>query len=203
AAHMTQHLLLIAAIPPLLIAGAPQIAWAWLGTGTFAQRLPQPVRDACRRVSAPVPAFAAHTATLWGWHARVPYEAALRNPALHALEHATLLGTALLLWSAALRPSGVRRNGQAVGIILLLATAMQSGALGALLAMSRTTWYGIGSDAASAWGLTPLADQQLAGLIMWIPGGMLYTVAACGLFLAWIGPVHVRISAAAAAAATQ
>lgn len=190
AAHMTQHMLLIAGVPPLLILGAPLTAFAWLGP---LQRLVQPLQPVLRRVARvatiPVWAFSAHTAVLWAWHAPPLYQAALLRPALHALEHATLFGTAMLLWWSALRPAGIRRVGYGIGVLTMLATAMQSGALGALLTMSRTPWYAIGSAGAAAWGLTPLADQQVAGLIMWIPGGLIYTLAACALFLAWFGPV--------------
>ncbi|HEY4320191.1 MAG TPA: cytochrome c oxidase assembly protein [Gemmatimonadales bacterium] len=190
AAHMTQHMLLIAVVPPLLILGAPLTALAWLGP---LQRLLQPAQPFLHRVgrvaTIPVWAFSAHAVVLWAWHAPPFYQAALLNPTLHAAEHATLFGTAMLLWWSALRPTGIRRVGYGIGVLTLLATAMQSGALGALLTVSRTPWYAIGSASATAWGLTPLADQQLAGLIMWIPGGLIYTLAACALFLAWFGPV--------------
>ena len=191
AAHMTQHLLLIAVVPPLLVLGTPLTAFAWLHPIERALRPVTPmVRATARVATIPIVAFIMQTAVLWLWHLPRLYQAALRNDSIHAVEHAALLGTAMLVWWSALRPRGVRRNGYAIGVLLLLATAMQSGALGALFATARRPWYPLGSTAAARWGLTPLADQQLAGLIMWIPGGILYTVAACGLFLAWIGPMH-------------
>jgi putative membrane protein len=193
-AHMTQHLLLIAVIPPLLVAGAPSTAMAWAARRLVAGRH----RHLTLRVShglaaigvlftAPWVALGVHTAAMWTWHLPALYELALAHPWWHALEHACFLGTALLLWWSVMRPRGIRRNGYGVGVLVMLATAMQSGALGALFAASRTPWYAASYHDTAAWGLTPLADQQLGGLIMWVPGGTIYVLAACVLFLAWLG----------------
>ncbi|MGH7584015.1 MAG: cytochrome c oxidase assembly protein [Gemmatimonadales bacterium] len=203
AAHMIQHLLLIAVVPPLLIAGAPLTAWAWLPVSrTWTRSLARMLTPAVEPVTRPVVAFAAHTATLWMWHLPGPYQLALRHDAVHVAEHATLLMTAWLVWWTALGPRARHRNGRALGMLVLLATAMQTGALGALFATSRTPWYQLGSSYAAAFHLTPLADQQLAGLLMWIPGGIIYTLAACGLFLAWFGSPR-RIPGAVAELASR
>ncbi|HEX3928453.1 MAG TPA: cytochrome c oxidase assembly protein [Gemmatimonadales bacterium] len=195
AAHMTQHLLLIAAVPPLLIAGNPLIAFAWLGRIARWQRGVHAVQRVGRTFTAPIVALLANTAALWAWHSPALYQLALRRPAVHAAEHASLLITALLVWYSAMRPQGRRRDGYAMGMLLMFATAMQSGALGALLVTARAPWYHAGSTAAATLGLTPLADQQLAGLIMWIPGGAIYTLAACALFFAWFARTPVTLAA--------
>ncbi len=192
-AHMTQHILLIAVIPPLLVAGAPPTAMAWAGRRLLAGRHGARLRRLIHGLAAIGAvlttawiALGVHTAAMWTWHLPALYELALAHPWWHALEHACFLGTALLLWWSVMRPRGVRRNGYGVGVLVMLATAMQSGALGALFAASRTPWYATSYHDTMAWGLTPLADQQLGGLIMWVPGGMIYVVAACVLFLAWL-----------------
>jgi putative membrane protein len=189
-AHMSGHLLLVAVVPPMLISGAPSRAGAWLWRGFAATSTPTAKwTGAAMRAVGRIPVWLAwliHTATLWAWHLPSLYQLALRDPLWHALEHGAFLATAVLLWWMVFHPRGVRRNGYAIGVLAMLATAMQSGALGALLASSHTAWYPLQDRDVAAWGLTPLADQQLAGLIMWVPGGVIYVVAACVLFLAWL-----------------
>jgi cytochrome c oxidase assembly factor CtaG len=78
------------------------------------------------------------------------------------------------------------RIGYGGAIFYLFATAMHSGGLGALLTVSPRPWYPAYEGMTAAWGLTPLEDQQLAGLIMWIPAGASYLVAGLALTAAWI-----------------
>jgi len=101
----------------------------------------------------------------------------------------TLLGMAAGGWIAGLLYDhlGYYAPAFAVGIGVLFLTALQSGVLGALLATSTRVWYPQQGTGAAAWGLTPLEDQQLAGLIMWVPAGFLYVVAMAVLFWAWMG----------------
>ena len=196
AAHMVQHMLLIAIAPPLLVGGAPLVAFAW----AMPRRVRVAVHErwrgapAIRRASGGVATLALspwvvwipHALAIWVWHLPGPYRLALHDPSAHALEHLSFFGTALALWWAVMRPAGVRREGYAAGILVLLVTAMQSGALGALLLFARAAWYPEQAAGAAAWGYTPLEDQQLAGLIMWIPGGFVYLIASSVLFLRWI-----------------
>ena len=78
-------------------------------------------------------------------------------------------------------------------VLLLFGTALHSGALGALLTFSRTLWYPAYGSAAAAWGLSPLEDQQLAGLIMWIPATFTYLVATLILFAGWLRESEARV----------
>jgi cytochrome c oxidase assembly factor CtaG len=188
--HMTQHILLVAVVPPLLILGKPGAALAWAVRGVVwrVDRIPMALRRAWLGVTTPLVAWLAHSATLWLWHLPRWYQLALQHPAVHAGEHVTLLGTALLLWHCAMHPRSGRRAGAGIAVLLMLATAMQSGALGALLAGSTRVWYpmqeGLRGTAAA------LADQQLAGLLMWVPAGLIYAIAGCVFFRNWIrGPV--------------
>jgi cytochrome c oxidase assembly factor CtaG len=64
--------------------------------------------------------------------------------------------------------------------------------LGALITFSPRPWYAAHLDTTAAWGLTPLADQQLAGAIMWVPAGVVYVAAALALFGGWLAAVERR-----------
>ncbi len=122
---------------------------------------------------------AVHAVTFWLWHAPPAYEAALSNDAAYWLMQASLLLAALALWRA------VRAASLPAAIAALLATMVQMGLLGALLTLADTALYAPHALAPLAWGLTPLADQQLAGLIMWAPGAALYLAAALHTASRW------------------
>lgn len=120
-----------------------------------------------------------HATTFWLWHGPRAYEAALSHDAAYWLMQASLLLTALALWRA------VRAAPLISGISALLATMVQMGLLGALLTFAGTPLYAPHALGPFAWGLTPLEDQQLAGLIMWAPGAGLYLAAALTLLARW------------------
>jgi cytochrome c oxidase assembly factor CtaG len=122
----------------------------------------------------PLGATLLSAAALWGWHVPGAFIAALEHPAIHALQHATFFATALVFWAALQAPAHRRREGAAA--LYLFATALHTGALGALMAFSAQVWYPLAG--APPFGLTAIEDQQLAGLIMWIPGGLVYAAAA-------------------------
>lgn len=218
-AHMAQHLLLTLVAAPLLVVSAPA---ARLLRGS-----PAPVRRGIaswrRRlrvhVWAPVvlsagTAWLLHVATFWAWHAAVLYEAALRNPAVHALEHATFLGTGLLFWRTVL---GVRaaRAPAGLAVLLVFGMAMSSALLSLLLTFADTAWYRPYAGTAPAWGLDALSDQQLAGVTMWVPAGMVHLAVALGVLVTWLrgiersgdpgtaGTSGVRSPVSAAAARAQ
>lgn len=202
-AHMVQHLLLMMLAPPLLVLGMPHVAAAWLLPPRRLTWLRQ--RHATRGLLAvwhgattwPF-ALGSSTAALWLWHAPRLYTLALERPWVHALEHLSFIATAILLWWRILLPRHERRSAYAIGVLLLLATSMESGALGAVLAFAREPWFPIQAAGARAWGITPLEDQQLAGLIMWVPGGLFYIAAAGALFATWLAnhraPSNVAVS---------
>ena len=121
-------------------------------------------------------AFAVQTAALWAWHLPAWFRGALEHPAIHILQHATFLAVALCFWWSVLRPAAPRQAA-ARGIATLFITTLTTGALGALLTFGSTAWYALpGHEAPVGW--TALDDQQLGGLIMWIPGGTAYVVVA-------------------------
>jgi putative membrane protein len=203
-AHMVQHELLMVLAAPLLVLGRPLVPWVWalpaawrrpVGRFTGARAF----RAGWEGITHPAVAWTLHAVTIWGWHLPVLFQATLRSEAVHALQHASFLGTGLLFWWTVLeRRRG--RLGWPGAVIALFTTAAHTGLLGALLTFSTRLWYPLYAPATAAWGLTPLEDQQLAGLIMWIPGGLAYLVAALALLASWLAepagprarvPVHV------------
>ena len=187
-AHMVQHLLLMLVAAPLiafsqllfaLLWGLPQ-SWrhAFKGWRRFST-----LSAAERFVTMPLVAWILHTTALWFWHLPGPYQAALYDGAIHILEHSAFFGTALLYWWTFARTpqSSIQLYGW--GVASLFTMGLQSSLLGALLTFSRAPWYSVHAETASLWGLTSLEDQQLAGLIMWIPASIVYIVAALTMLL--------------------
>jgi putative membrane protein len=185
AAHMVQHLVLVAVAAPLLAAGLPGAVLlvrlpptARRSIGRWLRRAQRLVPLARPHIAGLVGVWLLHVVILWSWHAPALYEAALRRPALHALEHASLLLSATAFWAMVLRPRDHRAAGAAGALLYLFAGAGQSTALGALLTLAAEPSYPRHAPTAARWGLTPLEDQHLAGLIMWVLGGVGYLVAA-------------------------
>jgi len=191
-AHMIQHLLLILVAAPLLVAGAPVLPALWAlpaarrrAVGRWWRRSGA-VRSAVHVITAPGVAFALHLVALWFWHLPAPYGAALESEPIHALEHLSFLGTAALFWWAVAPPLGRGRTPEPARILMIAGTLMHSGALGALLMFAGAPWYPAHEAGARLWGTTALADQQLAGLIMWVPASLVYIGAAAWVFLQWL-----------------
>jgi putative membrane protein len=187
-AHMVQHLALIVCAAPLVIYGAPAVP--------LMLSLPVRIRRHLQRwrlkrarmlavLSAPLLAWALHTGAMWAWHQPALYEAGLRNDTLHAVEHSFFFGTAFLVWAIVI-PAPRSRPRYGAAIALVFGTALQSGALGALLTFATITLYSVHARGQSMWGLTQLQDQQLAGAIMWIPAGAIYFVSIALLCRAWL-----------------
>ena len=188
AGHMVQHLLLVLVAAPLLVLGAPELAVVWSMPVPMRRRVGRwwvcsPVARTIRRVlgNAAV-ATILHAVAMWAWHAPMLYEAALWHDGWHALEHASFFLTALLFWWVVLR----RRRRAGIAVLALFITAMQSGILGAFLSLSSSAWYLGHGATVGQWGLTLLEDQQLAGLIMWIPASVVYIVAALAVLWQWL-----------------
>jgi putative membrane protein len=179
-AHMAQHLLLMSVAAPLLALGSPELALLWSLSRRMRVRVGQHVHLLRTRLMVLPVAFVLHSVALWAWHAPPLYEAALHSALLHALEHLSLLGTGVLFWSAAF--SGLHRNTGRVGaaILYVFAFAAQCTGLGALITLSREPWYP---------SYTSLDDQVLAGVLMWVPAGMLYLGYALLLLGSWLRPL--------------
>jgi len=180
AAHMAQHELLMVVAAPLLVLGRPAIAMLW--------SLPRRLRAGVGRVMKlrirPLEAWLAHAVVIWLWHVPVLFESTLRSSAMHGLQHASFLGSALVFWSAMIRPR--RRASLGLSIIYLFTTAVHTSVLGALMTFARTPWYASYASTAVASGFSPAEDQQLAGLIMWIPASVAYLIAALIVIRRWL-----------------
>jgi len=205
-AQMTQHMLLATIAPPLLVLGAPR-AVSLRSAHPGRTRISAGVASRTglargwRFATMPLTAWLLHASAIWAWHAPSLYERALRNDVVHAVEHMSLAGTGICLWWAILCPRGAgpqtQRSAFGFGIVALFATALQTTALGALFALSRHVIYASQSPAAATWGMTPLDDQRLAGMLMWVPGGVVYVIMMSVLFVAWLDDSGLRARAVA------
>ncbi len=189
-AHMTQHELLMLVAAPLLVLGRPVIAFLFAIPRPDARQLASLAREPAftrwwGALTNPLAAWFVHALALWLWHVPALYEATLRHAWLHDLQHVCFFGTALLFWWALLhRRADARAVG--LGVLYLFTTMLHSGLLGALILFSRTLAYPSYAYTAPDWSMTPLEDQQLGGLIMWVPGGMVYVVAALAMVAGWM-----------------
>lgn len=194
-AHMAQHELLMVVAAPLLVLGRPLIVSLWglpLGWRRTLGRLTRRLYPVWRAVSRLEVAWLLHAAAIIGWHVPPLYQRTVESDPVHALQHASFLLTALLFWWSVL-PAASLRGRHGAAILSLFSTMVYTGGLGALLTLGRTPWYPAYGAAAPLWGLTPLEDQQLAGLIMWVPGGVSYLLATLWLVVAWLQASETRV----------
>lgn len=188
-AHMVQHMLLVAVAPPLLILAAPLPvirAALPLGWHSMLSIVSAQIAAGWRRFGGPLAAAAAYGAAIWLWHVPILYQAVLLDPLLHTLAYAALIGVSLLYWAGVVAAGRDSANGHGAAILSLLATLMHTGLLGALLTFARVPWYPLLTSGAGLWGLSPLADQQLAGLVMWMPMGAIYLIGSLIAAAAWL-----------------
>lgn len=165
-ARVVHHVLLGAAAAPLLVAALPRSA--------------VPLR------SGLAAATAVQAIVFWLWHAPPVYAWALSSDAAYWLMQTTLLLSACAFWAA------IRHASPLAAAAALLATMVQMGLLGALITFAPAPLYLPHLASTLSWGLGPLDDQQLAGLIMWAPAAGIYLVAALILIGRWLGPDSVR-----------
>jgi putative membrane protein len=186
-AHMTQHEVIMLVSSPLIILGRSHIAAAWATPKNFKSYLVgitnnRTLSSVWRFVSSGPAALLIHAVALWVWHIPVLFNATLSSDFVHALQHMSFFGTAILFWWAIVNSSLDWRN-SLVCVFYLFITSLQSGVLGAFLTFTRRAWYTPYLDTTAAWGLTPLEDQQLGGLIMWVPAGLVYIGAGLFMFM--------------------
>lgn len=183
AAHMIEHELLMLVAAPLMVLSRPLGIALWAFPHAARQALAalgRGIGTPWRALTAPITATLLQAMALWLWHAPRLFDLALANAAWHVVQHLAFLVTALLFWWAVLH-GRERRVGVSVGCLFFTATV--SGALGALMAFSSSPWYaGYAANGLDAFGLTPAEDQQLAGLLMWIPGGLVHALAGLAMF---------------------
>jgi putative membrane protein len=197
AAHMIQHLLLVLLAPPLLVLGAPLLPAVWAlppawRTRAHRWRLSPRLRRVLARPGWVLAAAALHIAVLWLWHVPAAYEAALRSTFVHAAEHGTMLGTALLMWAGVLATYGPRRRTHPVGALALFLIATLTVGLGTLLVFSPRPWYPTYEATTVTRAVDPLVDQQVAGALMWTFGGIGAMVLGAVLIAVWLAGANRR-----------
>jgi putative membrane protein len=186
--HMIEHELIMLVSTLLLAMSGSGAIMAWglprplrlsLGGGWKS-----PLQRIWKRLTEPVTATAIQGVVMWGWHAPPLFDRALESSGWHIAQHACFFVSSLVFWWAMLHP---RRGGYGVSAACLFATSLIGGALGALMSLSSSPWYAdYAAMGMSGIGLDPVDDQRLAGLIMWIPGGLVHGVAALILFYRWL-----------------
>jgi putative membrane protein len=184
--HMIEHEIVMAISAPLLVMARPIGALLWslprdarLVLGHLLRR--PSVHATWQWLSGGRNATLLHGLVIWAWHAPLLFDAAVTNVAVHRLQHLSFLLTAVLFWWSVLR-----RSESGVAAWHLFITMLHTGVLGALMALAPRVLYQAQTAAALEWGLTPLEDQQLAGLIMWVPAGTIYAGVALALTAIWI-----------------
>jgi cytochrome c oxidase assembly factor CtaG len=193
-AHMVQHEVLMLVAAPLLVWSQPALVflralpmpWRLEAGGAFRLAM---VRKVWAVLTTPLMAWSIHAAALWVWHVPALFQKTLENEWIHALQHASFFFSALLFWWALLHGSKY-----GIAVLSVFTTAVHTSVLGALLTFARVAWYPAYAESAPAWGLTGLEDQQLAGLIMWVPASIVFI--AIGLFLmqAWLKQSDARLA---------
>jgi putative membrane protein len=139
----------------------------------------------------PLAAWSLHALALWAWHVPALFDAALHSEAVHIAQHVSFLLTALFFWWAVLGHDPRGRYGPGHSVGYLFTTMLHTAALGALLSLAPTPWYPGYLAPAAALGVDPVEDQQLGGLVMWVPAGFAYVIAA----LAVLGRMLTRMRA--------
>jgi len=202
-AHMAQHLLLMLVAPPLLVYSRPIMAWmcALPAGGRRAVSGLWSRRRGLQRGTAvlmnPLSVWVLASATLWFWHLPAPYRWAAQSEGIHTLEHFLLFATSLMFWSVVIEPYGRRHTDYGLCLLFVAAFSVQMGMLGAILTFASHPLY-IAATATLPWSFSPLEDQQLAGVVMWVPVGLIHLSTMAILFLAWLRHAELRAQASVA-----
>jgi len=180
-AHMTQHLLLTLVAPPLLLLGTP----GWLLRPLLRRRS---AARAGRVLTKQVVAFVLFNGVFLAWHLPTFYEATLQSESIHVVEHLMFIATAVLNWWPILSPlPELPRLSYPAQILYLFLEALPATVLGALLVFAPAPLIPTYATAPRLFGLDVMTDQQVSGLIMWMPGGMIYLIALAVVFFKWLG----------------
>ncbi|MDB4916948.1 MAG: hypothetical protein JWM95_4592 [Gemmatimonadetes bacterium] len=196
-AHMVQHELLMVVAAPLLVLGRPGMIMLWSLPLAARQSLGHlskstMVSGTWGFLSRPFDAWLLHAIVIWGWHVPVLFQSTLESERMHALQHCSFIGSALLFWWVVIYPH--RRAALGLSIVSLFTTAVHTAVLGALMTFARTPWYPNYGNGGAEWGMSPVQDQQLAGLVMWIPASVAYLVAALVIMRRWLRDSESRVA---------
>lgn len=190
--HMIQHMLLVGVAAPLLVLGSPFLVSLWAlplawrrGYGRIKQRV-ESYRPTRYLLWQPLLMWSLFAFTLWIWHLPVLYEATLYNDLFHDFQHFTFVVVGCLFWRVLLDPVSRLRLSRGVAVIYLFLTSLHATLLGVFMTLAPKVWYPYYESRAPRWKLTGMEDQQIAGLIMWMPACMVYAVAAALLLAQWV-----------------
>jgi putative membrane protein len=203
-AHMTQHEILMLVAAPLLVFGQPLLAALWAVPGhrradaARAIRSPWVVRG-WRWLTTPLVVFLLHALALWIWHVPALFEWALHNDVVHGVQHASFVVTAALFWWA-MAHGRYGRSGYGLGVLFVFLTALHNTLLAALLTVAPAPWYRSYVAREAQLRIDALADQQVAGMVMWVPSGVIFIVIGLALLAAWLGESERRVQLGSASA---
>lgn len=177
--HMIQHLLLTLVMPPLLLLGLP----GWMLRPALRVPLLLPLS---RLLTRPIVAYALFNGVFGGWHVPALYEGMLSGETVHALTHLLFMLTAVINWWPVLSPlAELPRLPYPAQVLYLFLQSIIPTIVGGLITLSDTVLYATYANAPRVWNLTALEDQEIAGLIMWIPGALVYLTALTVVFFVW------------------
>ncbi|NOK83037.1 MAG: hypothetical protein GFH27_549301n230 [Chloroflexi bacterium AL-W] len=179
--HMVQHILITLVGPPLLLMGLPR----WMLRPLLYLPFALPIG---RFITNNIFAFIVFNVVLIGWHFPVLYDAALQNIHIHILEHIMFIVTAMITWLPIISPfDELPPSPPAIQCMYLFLQSLPPTLLGAVITFSNTIIYPTYAEAPRIWGLSPMLDQQLGGLVMWVPGGLIFLFALSIIFFRWFG----------------
>lgn len=188
AVHMGQHELLMLVAAPLVVVGRPLVPFLfalparWEPRALAVARRPGVLRT-WAFLTAPIVAIALHAIARWIWHLPALFDGALDHPALHAVQHLTFFLTAVFFWWAVVH-GRYGRAGYGVSVMAVFVTLAHTGLLAAIITLAPDPLY---RTYVRLLGERALSDQQVAGLVMWVPAGALLAVVGLALFAAWLG----------------
>jgi len=193
--HMIEHEIVMAIAAPLFVLARPGGVLLWGLPAAARAAVGRAVRAAAvqgvwRRLTGAGTATVLHGIAIWLWHAPPLFDAAVTNDTIHRFQHLSFFVTALLFWWAL-----VRRSTYGAATWHMFVIMIHTSVLGALMALAPRVLYLAQTADSTAWGLTPLEDQQLAGIVMWVPAGTVYAGAALVFAASWIatsGPSERR-----------
>jgi cytochrome c oxidase assembly factor CtaG len=174
--HMVQHLLLIAIAAPLLAASR-----VFDGLQRYA---------VIRKLTQPVAAWIAFVAIFLFWHWPAAFQWAAAHEVTRLLEFGSILFAALLFWSVALSPKGQAWFSYGGRALFVMTAAVATDLPGVIMVFSPQAICTMPGENAARWGLTPMQDQQIAGMLMWVPANLIFFGIATWLFAQWISDSH-------------
>lgn len=184
--HMIEHELVMAVAAPLIVLARPSAVLLWGLPRLVRRRVGRMLASSMARrtwtlLSNGTVATLLHGVAIWAWHAPVLFDAAIESTPLHRLQHLFFFASAILFWWPV-----IWKTNRGLAAWHLFLTMLHMSILGALIALSPNALYIVQTRSSEAWGLSPLEDQQMAGLVMWVPAGVIYAVVALALTALWI-----------------